>query len=75
LHVVAAHHGRARPHFPVVECYDPELRDDIVASLVREVPLRFDRLQRRYGRWGLAWLESILRAADVLASEDQEVAE
>jgi CRISPR-associated endonuclease/helicase Cas3 len=75
LHAIAAHHGRARPHFPVVESYDPELRDELVAALVREVPLRFDRLQRRYGRWGLAWLESILRAADVLGSEEDEVAE
>ncbi|HEY0941921.1 MAG TPA: type I-U CRISPR-associated helicase/endonuclease Cas3 [Steroidobacter sp.] len=75
LHVVAAHHGRARPHFPVIESYDPELRDDVVAALVREVPLRFDRLQRRFGRWGLAWLESILRAADMLGSEDEGVAE
>jgi CRISPR-associated endonuclease/helicase Cas3 len=75
LHTVAAHHGRARPHFPVVECYDPELSDDVVAALVREVPLRFDRLQRLYGRWGLAWFESILRAADVLGSEEEEVAE
>lgn len=75
LHVVAAHHGRARPHFPSIESFDPELREDLVAALVRDVPLRFDRLQRRYGRWGLAWLESILRAADVLGSEDQEVAE
>jgi CRISPR-associated endonuclease/helicase Cas3 len=47
----------------------------VVAALVREVPLRFDRLQRRLGRWGLAWFESILRAADVLGSEDEEVAE
>lgn len=75
LHAIAAHHGRARPHFPVIESYDSELKDDVVAALVREVPLRFDRLQRRYGRWGLAWLESILRAADVLGSEEEEVAE
>lgn len=75
LHAIAAHHGRARPHFPTTESYDPELTDDVVAALVREVPLRFDRLQRRYGRWGLAWLESILRAADVLGSEEEEVAE
>jgi CRISPR-associated endonuclease/helicase Cas3 len=75
LHVVAAHHGRARPHFPAIECFDPELSNGVVAALVGEVPLRFDRLQRRYGRWGLAWLESILRAADVLGSEDDEVAE
>jgi CRISPR-associated endonuclease/helicase Cas3 len=75
LHVVAAHHGRARPHFPAHECYDPELPTDVVSALVREVPLRFDRLQTRYGRWGLAWLESILRAADVLGSEDEEAEE
>lgn len=74
LHVVAAHHGRARPHFPIVESFDQEVKDELVAVLVREVPLRFDRLQRRYGRWGLAWLESILRAADVLGSEEEEVA-
>ncbi len=75
MHAVAAHHGRARPHFPERESFDPDVRDEVIASLVREVPLRFDRLQRRYGRWGLAWLESILRAADVLGSEDKEVAE
>jgi CRISPR-associated endonuclease/helicase Cas3 len=75
LHVVAAHHGRARPHFPLVESYDPELSDQAVAALVREVPFRFDRLQRRFGRWGLAWLESILRAADLLGSEDEEALE
>ena len=49
------------------------MKDDVVGALVREVPLRFDRLQHRFGRWGLAWLESILRAADVLGSEDEEV--
>lgn len=75
LHAVAAHHGRARPHFPVIESFDPEVKDEVVAALLREVPPRFDRLQRRYGRWGLAWLESILRAADVLGSEEDEVAE
>jgi CRISPR-associated endonuclease/helicase Cas3 len=75
LHVVAAHHGRGRPHFPVVESFDPQVQEARVAAIVREVPLRFDRLQRRYGRWGLAWLESLLRAADVLASGADEVAE
>lgn len=75
LHAVAAHHGRARPHFPRIESVDPELSDAVVAALVREVSLRFDRLQRRYGRWGLAWLESLLRAADVLGSEGDEVAQ
>lgn len=75
MHAIAAHHGRARPYFPTLESYDPEVSEHEVTALVREVPLRFDRMQRRYGRWGLAWLESILRAADVLGSEEEEVAE
>ena len=73
LHVVAAHHGRARPHFPTHERFDPELPDAVVVDIVQQVPLRFDRLQRKYGRWGLAWMESLLRAADVLGSDDGEV--
>lgn len=69
LHLVAAHHGRARPHFPVRERFDPERNQTAVDAIVAEVPRRFARLQRRYGHWGLAWLESLLRAADALASE------
>lgn len=72
LHLIAAHHGRARPHFPAPESIDPEVDEHEVAAIVKEVPLRFDRLQRRYGRWGLAWLESLVRAADYLASGDEE---
>ena len=37
-------------------------------GIAREVPRRFARLQRKYGRWGLAYLESLLRAADWAAS-------
>ncbi len=39
-----------------------------VALIASEVPRRFARLQRKYGRWGLAYLESLLRAADYAAS-------
>jgi CRISPR-associated endonuclease/helicase Cas3 len=73
LHLIAAHHGRARPHFPIEESFDPELKDADVAEIVKEVPLRFNRLQQKHGRWGLAWLESLLRAADWLASDDDQV--
>jgi CRISPR-associated endonuclease/helicase Cas3 len=69
LHLVATHHGRARPHFPEEELVDPGHADDLVVAAAREVPRRFARLQRKYGRWGLAFLESILRAADALASQ------
>jgi CRISPR-associated endonuclease/helicase Cas3 len=71
LHLIAAHHGRARPHFPAEEVFDPERSQEVVAAMVRETPRRFARLQRRYGRWGLAWLESLLRAADIMASQEK----
>jgi CRISPR-associated endonuclease/helicase Cas3 len=68
LHLIAAHHGRARPHFPPEELFDPEARGvDVQAEGVR-VAQRFARLQRRFGRWGLAYLESLVRAADYAAS-------
>ncbi len=69
LHLMAAHHGRARPHFPEDEAFDPEPPEGSnPADMAMSVPRRFARLQRRYGRWGLAYLESLLRAADWAAS-------
>lgn len=72
LHMVAAHHGRARPHFPDEEAFDPKYPDAIADSAAIEVPARFVRLQKQYGRWGLAYLESLLRAVDVWASQEQD---
>jgi CRISPR-associated endonuclease/helicase Cas3 len=72
LHLIAVHHGRGRPHFPEIEANDPESAAVIVESVANEVPTRFARLQRKYGRWGLAYLESILRAADILDSRQIE---
>lgn len=69
LHLIAAHHGRARPYFPADEAYDPAHADEDAASIDSEVPRRFARLQRKYGRWGLAYLESLVRAADAMASQ------
>jgi len=68
LHLVAAHHGRARPHFPEDESFDPERNGQEVVSLACETLRRFARLQRKYGRWGLAYLESLVRAADYAVS-------
>lgn len=70
LHLIAVHHGRARPHFEFDEAFDPESPNEITNEVVREVPRRFARLQRKYGRWGLAYLESLVRAADALASQE-----
>ncbi len=71
LHLIAAHHGRARPHFPANEAFDPEPKGKTereIAAIAAQVPRRFAKLQRKYGRWGLAYLESLLRAADWAAS-------
>lgn len=68
LHLIAAHHGRARPHFPSDEAFDPEPNGKDESAIAAEVPRRFARMQRKYGRWGLAYLESLLRAADYAAS-------
>jgi CRISPR-associated endonuclease/helicase Cas3 len=68
LHLIAAHHGRGRPHFPTKEAFDPEPNGQDVSLIAAAVPQRFGRLQRSYGRWALAYLESLLRAADYAAS-------
>ena len=66
MHLIAAHHGRGRPHFSRGG-FDPEARirsSDIAAEVIR----RFGRLQRKYGHWRLASLENLLRCADAMAS-------
>lgn len=68
LHLIAVHHGYGRPHFPSERAFDPEPKGQKVDKIAADVAQRFARLQRRYGRWGLAYLESLLRAADYAAS-------
>lgn len=69
MHLIATHHGRGRPHFPK-GAFDPDdqLRsEEIHTDAIR----RFARLQKKYGRWRLAWLENLLRCADAMASAEQ----
>ncbi len=70
LHVIATHHGHGRPHFEEDGCLDENYPLADLSRVARDVPGRFARLQNRYGRWGLAYLESLLRAADYKASAE-----
>ena len=85
LHLIASHHGHCRPFAPVV--FDEqavavrfELRGQrmhwcgptTLERLDSGVADRYWRLVRRYGWWGLAWLEALLRLADWRQREREE---
>jgi CRISPR-associated endonuclease/helicase Cas3 len=72
LHLIAAHHGFARPVIGTSGCDDAP--PCIVDERARAVALRFARLSRRWGPWGLAWWEALLRAADQIASRRNQQA-
>ena len=69
LHLVAAHHGWARPVISTSGCDEPP---SVSEERARDIALRFARLQNRWGPWGLAWWEALLRAADQQASRDND---
>ena len=85
LHLIASHHGHCRPFAPVIfdeqgVDVDFELRGQRthwcgptnLERLDSGVADRYWRLVRRYGWWGLAWLEALLRLADWRQSEREE---
>jgi CRISPR-associated endonuclease/helicase Cas3 len=61
-HLIAAHHGWARPVFSDKAKRKPGCQQPGDAAM-----LTFARLQARYGLWGLAYLEALVRCADVHA--------
>jgi CRISPR-associated endonuclease/helicase Cas3 len=69
LHLIAAHHGFARPVIGTSGCDDAP---SIAEERARAVALRFARLSRRWGPWGLAWWEALLRVADQTASRRKQ---
>jgi CRISPR-associated endonuclease/helicase Cas3 len=73
LHLIAAHHGRARPVIETEGCEDAP--PSVLEERARSVVLRFARLQKRWGPWGLAWWEALLRAADQQASRENDGSE
>ena len=70
LHLIAAHHGFARPIIRTDGCEDAP--PSALEGRAREVTLRFARLQKQWGPWGLAWWEALLRAADQQASREND---
>ncbi|CAN5397755.1 hypothetical protein BH24ACT9_BH24ACT9_11910 [soil metagenome] len=86
LHLVASHHGHARPFAPAIVDPDPrslrhhwdglELTGSSGHSLAAfdsGIADRFWRVVRRYGWFRLAWLEAILRLADHRRSEREQL--
>jgi CRISPR-associated endonuclease/helicase Cas3 len=81
LHLIGSHHGRCRPFAPVV---DDGKQVDIVyggwhassehglARAGSGVCERFWRLTRRYGWYGLCYLEALVRLADQRRSEAEQ---
>lgn len=67
LHLIASHHGYARP---VIAAIDPDKPPSLpeVQERAQQAALRFARLQKYWGPWGLAWWEAVFRAADQRAS-------
>ena len=82
LHLIASHHGHCRPFAPVIsdeECVHSSFELDghsmqwsgptNLERLDSGVADRYWQLVRRYGWWGLAWLEAVVRLADWRRSE------
>jgi CRISPR-associated endonuclease/helicase Cas3 len=70
LHLIATHHGFARTVIGTSGCQDKP--PSVLEEKAAEIALRFARLQARWGPWGLAWWEALLRAADQQASRDND---
>lgn len=71
LHLIAAHHGYARPRFPA-ESYAILPLQSRCAAAAHEAAIRFARLQRELGWWQLAYLEALVKCADSIASRQAD---
>jgi len=84
IYLMGVHHGRGRPFMPAV--LDGGIKhlafqfDGVrvefagphrLERLDQDWPERFWQLVRRYGYWGLAYLETLVRLADHRCSEQE----
>jgi CRISPR-associated endonuclease/helicase Cas3 len=69
LHLVASHHAAARPFFETRQYDRQNLRTCAEEGV--EVARRYARLQKRYGPWGLAYLEAVFKCADGIVSASE----
>ena len=72
LHLIAAHHGWARPGFARPEQWDPESSPAANRALAERIAERYARLGAQYGPWRLAWFESLLKCADAWVSSGRD---
>ena len=84
LHLIISHHGGGRPLLPPVTDDTTDMVSGIVEDTSVEVPAnlsivdweqpaRFRHLSERFGPWGLALLEAIVRQADHAVSAGTDV--
>jgi CRISPR-associated endonuclease/helicase Cas3 len=78
-HLITSHHGFGRPlmrpvtdlmpvSIPIADAAGNLIEFDSAKTIDWDCPRRFARLCERYGYWGLALLETIVRLADIWAS-------
>jgi len=70
LHLIASHHGRARPAIPAED--EEEIFPAVLDEDALQAAARYVRLQHRWGPWGLAWLEALFRSVDATVSRRLE---
>ena len=66
-HLVGSHHAGARPSWIGERALAPVNRDE--AAVLTQVN-RFGALQMRFGWWGLAYLDAMMKCADAYVSEE-----
>ena len=82
MHLVATHHGHGRPFLHPLDADReasvmrpgppfPGDSDDLQTGFHASSGGRFEMMNARYGLWGLAYLESILRIADARCVESE----